>query len=114
MDNWTKKNHNRKTKDYKKKLKITKKNDEINEKILRDKFQKPEHTEWFHKHKHKTKQNFIGNLCFWVVFVFCYLPSKSTVPEPSVSISAIISSNSSLVSLSSSARKISRNALVGI
>lgn len=55
MDNWTKKKTTTEKKRLQKKIKNHKKNDEINEKILRDKFQKPEHTEWFHKHKHKTK-----------------------------------------------------------
>lgn len=40
-----------------------------------------------------------------------WLPSKSTVPDPSVSISAIISSNSFSVMLSSNARRISRKSL---
>jgi len=41
-----------------------------------------------------------------------FLPSKSTVPEPSVSISAITPSKSSLLRLSSNAFKISLNVLV--
>lgn len=40
------------------------------------------------------------------------VPSKSTVPDPSVSISAIIPSKSSEVNLSSNAAKISRKVAV--